>query len=102
MHLHIHSDASYLSEKNARSRAGGLFFLGSAPTAATAATRPALSLQSPRPTRNTSPLNGAVHVHCSIMRAVLSSATEAETGALFCNAKEAVPLRITLEELGHP
>jgi hypothetical protein len=28
MILHIHSDASYLSVSNARSRIGGLFFLG--------------------------------------------------------------------------
>jgi hypothetical protein len=29
--LHIHSDASYLSVSNARSRLGGLFFLGNKP-----------------------------------------------------------------------
>jgi hypothetical protein len=28
MILHIHSDASYLSENEARSRAGGLFYMG--------------------------------------------------------------------------
>jgi hypothetical protein len=27
--LHIHSDASYLSEKEAKSRAGGFFYMGS-------------------------------------------------------------------------
>eukprot|EP00956_Cyclotella_meneghiniana_P031271 scaffold81716_cov13-Cyclotella_meneghiniana.AAC.1 len=32
----------------------------------------------------------------------MSSAAEAETGALFLNAKLAVPIRHTLEELGHP
>jgi hypothetical protein len=31
MILHIHSDASYLSFSNARSRLGGLFFLGQQP-----------------------------------------------------------------------
>jgi hypothetical protein len=31
MILHIHSDASYLSVSNARSRIGGLFFLGNNP-----------------------------------------------------------------------
>jgi hypothetical protein len=36
------------------------------------------------------------------MRSVLSSATEAETGVLFHNAKDAAPFRITLLELGHP
>ena len=32
----------------------------------------------------------------------MSSAAEAELGALFLNAQEAVPIRNTLEELGHP
>jgi hypothetical protein len=31
MILHIHSDASYFSVSNARSRLGGLFFLGNKP-----------------------------------------------------------------------
>jgi hypothetical protein len=30
MILHIHSDTSYLSENEAKSRAGGLFFMGNA------------------------------------------------------------------------
>ncbi|KAI2493168.1 Reverse transcriptase (RNA-dependent DNA polymerase) [Fragilaria crotonensis] len=46
--------------------------------------------------------NGAVHVLCQIMREVLSSAAEAELGALFHNGKEACPLRIALDEMGHP
>jgi hypothetical protein len=33
---------------------------------------------------------------------VLSNAAESELGGLFHNGKEAVPKRITLEELGHP
>jgi hypothetical protein len=36
------------------------------------------------------------------MRDVLSSAAEAELGTLFHNGKEACPLRIALEEMGHP
>jgi hypothetical protein len=35
------------------------------------------------------------------MREVVSSAAEAELAALFHNGKEACPLCITLEELGH-
>eukprot|EP00957_Ditylum_brightwellii_P071872 5462733-Ditylum_brightwellii.AAC.1 len=35
------------------------------------------------------------------MRNVMASAAEAECGALFENAKEAVALRTTLQELGH-
>jgi hypothetical protein len=36
------------------------------------------------------------------MPMVLSSATEAELGALFYNAKDACMLRSTLTEMGHP
>ena len=36
------------------------------------------------------------------MKEVLSSATEAKLAGLFHKAKEACPMRITLEELGHP
>jgi hypothetical protein len=58
--------------------------------------RPFLSQQLPKdPTKTPDPNatepppnNGAIHVHSSIMKSVLSSATEAETGALFYNAKE--------------
>jgi hypothetical protein len=88
MILHVHSDASYLSEPNARSRAGGLFFLSSMPSDDAAAAPP--------------PLNGAIHITSSIMRNVLASATEAEVGALFYNCQEAYMLRTTLDEMGHP
>jgi hypothetical protein len=91
MHLHIHSNASYLSEIRARSRAGGYFFLSDKP-----------KKLPPEPHNTPPPLNGAIHVHSSIMRSVLSSATEAKTGALFHNAKDAAPFRITLLDLGHP
>ena len=46
--------------------------------------------------------NGAAHNAAKNIKAVMSSATEAELGGLFINAKTAVPIRITLEELGHP
>jgi hypothetical protein len=36
------------------------------------------------------------------MKVVLSSATEANTGALLFNAKDDVPLRIALAKMGHP
>ena len=93
MVLHVHSDASYLSEKHARSRAGGYFFLSSPLLDPTCAPAP----DSPPP-----PTNGAIHVHSSIMTAVLSSAAEAEFGALFHNGKDAAMLRTTLEDMGHP
>ena len=46
--------------------------------------------------------NGAVLNISQIIRAVMSSAAEAELGALFINAKMAVSMRQTLAELGHP
>ena len=81
MILAIHSDASYLSEPKARSRAGGHFFLSS-------------DEDIPRN-------NGAVLNISQVIKAVMSSAAEAEMGALFINAKTAVPIRTTLVEMGH-
>jgi hypothetical protein len=85
MALHIHSDASYLTAPEARSRAGGHFFLSSLSPAA----------QPP-------PNNGPVHNVAKIIKNVMSSAAEAEVGGLYVNAREGIPLRTTLEELGHP
>jgi hypothetical protein len=45
--------------------------------------------------------NGAVLNISQIIRAVMSSAAEAELGALFINAKTAVSMHHTLEEMGH-
>ncbi len=81
MILAVHSDASYLSEPKARSRAGGNFFLSE-------------NDKDPKD-------NGALHVVAKIIKQVMSSAAEAELGGLFINAKTAVPIRTTLEELGH-
>ena len=47
------------------------------------------------------PNNGAVHTVANIFKAVMSSAAETELGGLYFNAREAVPMRKTLEELGH-
>jgi hypothetical protein len=47
-------------------------------------------------------MNGAINVPCKILKEVLSSASEAKLAGLYHNGKEAVPERITLEELGHP
>jgi hypothetical protein len=84
MVLNVHSDASYLSASNARSRAGGYFFLGSIP-------------------RDDSPIitNGAIHITCTILKLVAASAAEAELGAFFLNAQDAKVLRLVLKELGH-
>jgi hypothetical protein len=93
MHLHSHSDASYLSETHARSRYAGIHFLSSAPVD---------PLKAPGPDDPPPPLNGAIHIGCAIIRQVVSSASEAELGGLFYTAKDACPIRVTLEEMGHP
>ena len=46
--------------------------------------------------------NGAIFILAKVIKAVMQSAAEAECGALYMNANEAVPMRTTLEELGHP
>jgi hypothetical protein len=81
MILAAHSDASYLSEPQARSRAGGHFFLSGD------ATIP----------QN----NGAILNIAHIIKHVMTSATEAELAALYIMAREAVYIRIILEEMGH-
>ena len=86
MILKVHSDASYLSESKARSRAAGYHYLGNKEDDTKATTR----------------LNGAILVISKIMKEVLSSAAEAEIGALFYNGKEVCPLRTTLIAMGHP
>ena len=87
MQLHIHSDASYLSEPKARSRAGGFFFLD--------------GKDDPRPDSPPPPVNGPAHILCEILRNVMASAAEAEPGGLFRNGQEGSVLRNTLEEMGH-
>jgi hypothetical protein len=82
MILHIHSDASYLSVSNARSRLGGLLFCGDKPPQ--------------EETLNRSILNVA-----SVIKNVVASAAESEVGACFQNAQSGAPLRVTLTELGH-
>ena len=79
MKLAAHSNASYLSEPQARSRAGGNFFF---------------SNESTIPQNN-----GAVLNIAHITKHVKSSATEAELTALYIMAREAVYIRIILEEL---
>jgi hypothetical protein len=90
MVLHVESDASYLSEAKARSRAAGYHYLSSTPM-----TTPQSSDPSP-------PHNGAITIISQIMKEVLSSAAEAELAGLFHNCKEACAIRTTLEEMGYP
>jgi hypothetical protein len=82
MILHIHSDASYLSVSNARSRLGGLFFLGNK-----------------SPEQDT--LNGSILNVASVIKNVVASAAESQFGACFRNAQSGALLRVTITELGH-
>jgi hypothetical protein len=83
MELHIHSEAGYLTEFEARSRAGGHHYLGNRPN-------------------NKQIHNGTVLDISKILRMVVTSAAEAEVGALFVNGQEATVLRTILTEMGHP
>ena len=90
MVLYIHSDASYLSETKARSRAGGHFFLSSQP-------------QNPNsPPQEIPPLNGPIHTLSQIIDVIVSSAAEAEIAGNYLTAQAAVPIRTALIELAHP
>ncbi|EJK63093.1 hypothetical protein THAOC_16272 [Thalassiosira oceanica] len=81
MKLAVHSDAGYLNEPNARSRAGGHFFLSN--------------------DADVPPNNGAILNISHVIKHVMSSATEAELAGLYIMAQEAVYIRIILEEMGH-
>jgi hypothetical protein len=78
MILRCHSDASYLSKLQARSRAGGFFYMGTVDIA-----------------------NTTILASTTIMKPVLSSVSEAEIGALSHNCKKATILCTTLHEMGY-
>jgi hypothetical protein len=82
MALASHSDASYLSKPKACSRVNGHMFMAGKEEISTN--------------------NGAVLNILQVVRAVMSSAAEAKLSTLFINAKTAVSMHRTLEELGHP
>jgi hypothetical protein len=69
-----------LSEKEAKSRAGGFFYMGSSTN------------------KDKKLTNGAILIISKVLKHVMSSAAEAEIGAVFINAKEGAVLRTTLEE----
>jgi hypothetical protein len=73
--LHIHSDASYLSVSNARSRLGGFFCCEKNPQEDT--------------------LNGSILNVASVIKNVVASAAESEVGVCFQNNQSGAPLRVT-------
>ena len=84
MILHIHTDASFLSEPKAKSRDGGYFFLSNLPEDPTKAMH-----------------NAPIHVLCQILKNVLASASEVELAEMFENAQMGAIIRATLWDLGH-
>jgi hypothetical protein len=80
MILKITSDAAYLVQPQARSRAAAHYHLGWSDSTRT---------------------NGAVDILCQTIKNVVSSAAEAETGAIYMGGKHACPIRAALAELGH-
>jgi hypothetical protein len=82
MKLAVHSDTGYCNKKNACSQSRGRFFLSN--------------------DKKILPNNGAILPNAIIIKAVMSSAAEAELGALFLNAKEAIYLQQILDKMGPP
>jgi hypothetical protein len=82
MILAAHSDASFLTEPGSRSRAGAHIFLSEDDAI-------------PR-------TNGPVLTISQIIRFVMASAAEAELAALYITAREMIPLRNALVEMGWP
>ena len=80
--LHIDSDAAYLVAPNAKSRIAGYFYLGDG-------------------TKSTD-LNAAIHIECCLLKHVVASAAEAETGGVFHNCQFSIHIRRMLEVLNHP
>jgi hypothetical protein len=80
MILRADSDAAYLVAPEARSRAGGYQYLSN---------------------KQGTIFNGPVAVIAKVIKNVMASAAEAELGALFMNAQEAVGLRNCLEAMGY-
>jgi hypothetical protein len=82
MILEVHCNAGYCNEKNSRSQAGGHFFLSN--------------------NNKHLPNNGAILTIAMIIKPVMSSAAEAELGALYLNACKAVYLQQIITKMGHP
>ena len=75
MQLLVDSDASFLVLPKAKSRVAGYFRLSNTSEADITHT------------------NGAILIECKAIRNVVTSAAEAETHAIFHNARTSIPLR---------
>ena len=87
MQLDIHSDTSYLSVAQAKSRASGVLFLSKGPP-------------DPNNPEDSVPItNSILLVVCKIMRNTMASKAEDEYDTIFVNAHTYVPIRTTLSEM---
>ena len=80
MILQVHSDAAYLVALNTCNCARDYHFLG---------------------TNDQTQFNAPILVLAHIIKNVIASVAEAEIGSLYMNAREAIPLRICVIDLGH-
>ena len=85
MQLMIDTDAAYLVAPGAKSRIGGYFYLGCGDTE----------------TVQNQPPNAPVHVECTLLKNIVASAAEAETGGIFNNCQIGIHIKRLLEVLGH-
>jgi hypothetical protein len=82
MILHIHIDASNLSENEAKSRAGGFFYMGSDTKTDTKLT------------------NEAILIISKVLKHVMSSAAEAKIGAVFYKRQRRISPQDTIRRIG--
>ncbi len=82
MILAVHTDASYLLEQNSKSCTSAHFYLTNHD--------------------NKEFDNGTILTLSSIIKHVMSSASEVELAALYYGCKLALPINTTLKEMGHP
>ena len=80
MFYKIDSDAAYLVCPEAWSRTGGYHCLGN---------------------KTDNLFNVPIYILDKIIKNVMASAAEAEVAGLFMNAQQAVPMRLTLGDMGH-
>ena len=83
MILVIETDAAYLVQPEAKSRASGWFILTN---------KPATTIEN----------NAPIHVMCTTIKNVVASAAEAEVASIFLSCQRACPIKTLLKELGHP
>ena len=82
MKLSVYSNALYCTEPKARSRAGGQFYMNT--------------------NKDNLPNNEAVLTVAQIIKNFMTSAVDAEIGALYINTRHAIPTRNILQDMGHP